>query len=76
MGHTTRCASQPIIVNVYHDMKAVDQKGVWLDSKGYALVYWNLHCQPDPRAYVLVGIHPIPGLWWNKAFPNGQKINE
>jgi len=29
--------------------------------------YRNLHCQPDPRAYTLVGIHPLPGQWSRKV---------
>ena len=64
------CSSHPELVSIYNDVKA------WKDDKNgrpeftrgaYAVTYENLHCQPDLRAYRLVGIHPIPGQWSKAA---------
>jgi hypothetical protein len=38
-----------------------------LDGKAFAMEYRNLHCQPDQRAYHLIGIHPLPGQWSRKV---------
>jgi hypothetical protein len=46
------------------------------DRKTYILQYENLHCQPDQRAYVLIGIHPVPGQWSNALLSQGVVLQE
>jgi hypothetical protein len=46
----------PILVAIYNQTY----------DGAFALEYRNLHCQPDERAYKLVGIHPFPGNWTTK----------
>ncbi|MGA9528948.1 MAG: hypothetical protein WBS24_12615 [Terriglobales bacterium] len=48
----------PALVAVYNDLHY---------EGAFALEYRNLHCQPDQRAYSLVGIHPLPGQWSRKV---------
>jgi hypothetical protein len=56
------CPALPKLVSIYNDIRGY-KDGKFSDFQRFALEYQNLHCQPDPRAYVLVGIHPVPGQW-------------
>lgn len=70
------CPSQPVIVVLYKDMRAWKGSNFIVDAKSYMVQYENLHCQPDERAYVLVGIHPVPGLWSNALLSQGPMFKE
>ena len=49
------CPDEPALVAIYNSVAFVDG--------ALALEYHNHRCQPDPRAYSLIGIHPLPGKW-------------
>ena len=70
------CPSQPVIVVLYKDMRAWKGSNFIMESKSYMVQYENLHCQPDERAYVLVGIHPVPGQWSNALLSHGPMAEE
>jgi hypothetical protein len=48
----------PALVAIYNDLHY---------DGAFAMEYRNLHCQPDPRAYMPIGIHPLPGQWSRKV---------
>jgi len=48
----------PVLVAIYNNLNY---------DGAFAMEYRNLRCQPDPRAYTLVGIHPLPGQWSHKV---------
>ncbi len=68
------CASQPIIVAGYKDLRGWDKDGNLIPPWDYLLEYRNLHCQPDERAYVLIGIHPEPGGWSKALHEQGVNV--
>ena len=68
------CPSQPVIVAGYKDLRGLDKQGNLIPEWDYLLEYRNLHCQPDERAYVLVGIHPAPGGWSNAVREQGVNL--
>lgn len=70
------CPSQPVIVVSYNDMRAYKNSHPIDKDKTYMLEYNNLHCQPDQRAYVLVGIHPVPGQWSDALLSQGVMTQE
>jgi hypothetical protein len=70
------CPSQPQIIVLYKDMLADEGSKPFGERKTYILQYENLHCQPDQRAYVLIGIHPVPGQWSNALLSQGVVLQE